>query len=335
VQSLNTQANRLRYCYLHTLGCEHTFEFRRQELRVLSEHKRDISDDDVVQDVLESVRDGGWVLEYLRAAQIGVVLADTVFVHGAITQSNIGVVPTLAVKYRDAGGDLANVPCYSLTNQGVRVWLEHLNLFASQALDDFCARPLWNEERTSRGGECLMAWQSNPASANQTPITAGYMDRGELGTFSMAVVRYLQGSGVRRICVGHKPSGDCPLVLRVDKGIDVINADLTRTDPASPDGRGECAVGEVLIRYNAETKSSVAAVQGILPSGKSYAYNVASDIGGDEYVGKVTDDGFFVRALLKTDSYWLSRTKNRIAEYKECAQKDLTVSYWLAADGKL
>lgn len=331
VESLNTQANRLRYCYLHTLGCEQTFEFRRQELSLLGEHKHAITDEDIVQDVLDSIRPGGWVLEYLRVAQVGVVLGDTVFVHGAITQATVDVVPTLAVRYVDAHKDITKVPCYTLAAHDVRVWLNHLNTFASQALDEYCERPLWNPERTRRGGESLMAWQSSPASASQTPIVSGYMDRGELGTFSMSVVRFLQGSGIRRICVGHKPAGDCPLFLRVDKGIEVINADLTRTDPTSRDGRGDVAVGEVVIHFDENTHTSLTSVHGILPSGKRYAYR-----GDDPLVGQITDEGFFVRALLEGgESYWLTRTKNRVAEHKECGAQDIRAKCWLAVEGKL
>ena len=49
VEGVDSRAERLRYMYAHTLGCPHTFEFRRAELAVVQgRHEASVTDDEVV-----------------------------------------------------------------------------------------------------------------------------------------------------------------------------------------------------------------------------------------------------------------------------------------------
>ena len=82
-EALNTEINRLRYCYEETLGCADTFELRRRELAQLKQcQPEQVSERDVLDHVVASVRKGGIVHEYISHAVIAAVIGDTIFVHG-------------------------------------------------------------------------------------------------------------------------------------------------------------------------------------------------------------------------------------------------------------
>ena len=46
-----------------------------------------------------SIEPGGCVWEYLDNAQIGVVIGNTVYVHGGITADAIGFIPNMQMRY--------------------------------------------------------------------------------------------------------------------------------------------------------------------------------------------------------------------------------------------
>ena len=56
----------------------------------------------------------------------------------------------------------------------------------------------------------------------------------------------LQSQGIDRIVVGHKPVGDCPLIIREDN-FELIMADTSYSDSTKSDNRG-FAVFEILIK---------------------------------------------------------------------------------------
>merc|ERR1719476_320374 len=76
------------------LGCQNTtFNARKHELTLLNQRASDA-------DVLNSFRDSvdprsadPWMLNFIRMGSLGVVLGDTLFVHGGLYDRAIGVVP--------------------------------------------------------------------------------------------------------------------------------------------------------------------------------------------------------------------------------------------------
>ncbi len=50
--------NRLQWALKHTLGCPNTFEFRREELKIIL-NKTEVLDDEVVQSFVDSVKENG------------------------------------------------------------------------------------------------------------------------------------------------------------------------------------------------------------------------------------------------------------------------------------
>lgn len=72
------------------MGAPFAFECRREELVALG---RDHSDDAVAQSFLDLVTPGhpdSLLLQYLENAQMSVIIEDTIFVHGGISDSSLG-----------------------------------------------------------------------------------------------------------------------------------------------------------------------------------------------------------------------------------------------------
>ena len=103
----DTLPNRLRYILKCTMGCPLTFELRRAFIG-------DNADDDAVVDsFVSSMRPGGLMRGYIERAKLGLVIGDTVFVHGGISPDTLGWLPP---------------PFQPEAN--AREWIQQLNVFA-------------------------------------------------------------------------------------------------------------------------------------------------------------------------------------------------------------
>jgi hypothetical protein len=260
LEQLNTRVHRLQYMLLHTLGCPQTFEFRRQELSILSRRTScpdHIDNNQVVQSFLDEVQEGGSLLEYLHHAQVAAVIGNTLFVHGAVDVENMKFVPSHESKFENPKSKPApGKICHELQE-----WFEELNQYLKHGLDDYKKRPYWDETRMTRGGESLLALQNRPAMWGRSIISNCYGDGGCITTSHAMDIRndpkrvqqiadnnplafeevasdpmddtvasWLLEHGIQRVVVGHKPTGDCPAVL-------------------SADGRRNCVSGHFLFRY--------------------------------------------------------------------------------------
>eukprot|EP00937_MAST-01D_sp_MAST-1D-sp2_P002849 g2849.t1 len=199
------------------------------------------------------------VLEYIEAAELAAVVGNTLFVHGAVTERNMGFVPSDATRWADNGDNGAGGVC--LAHAGpVGTWVRALRGFRRRALAHWHRAPLWDAARRRRGGEALLAYAHRRAVANRSAMVASYVD--DNGVHAAAapprVAAWLRASGIERVVVGHKPVGDYPLVLRAaagpsarggagmpagtreEHGVEVIMADTSYSDPSADDNRG-CA----------------------------------------------------------------------------------------------
>lgn len=91
---------------LYNMGCPTTFEDRREELRQLkaqtfgtkmylflsgsSVEDLVISDAEVLESFRESLKEGGFMTQYVRRGQLGLILHDTLFIHGAVHLQSLG-----------------------------------------------------------------------------------------------------------------------------------------------------------------------------------------------------------------------------------------------------
>ncbi len=192
-------------------------------------------------------------------------LADTIFVHGAIDSRTMKFVPSLETKFEIPLSQYpfssSNTPSDGSIVESVHDWVESLNEFLKRGLADFDERPDWNEDRSSRGGESLLAIQCRPAMWGRSVVCNSYADGGVIATADAEQERkealrcarekldplvfegiasdvmdpipakWLLDHGIQRIVVGHKPTGDCPAVLSSKYvGVEIVAVDTSYAD---------------------------------------------------------------------------------------------------------
>jgi hypothetical protein len=240
VNEVNTRTERLLYMQRHTLGMPRSFEFRRREVAVLTGcDAGTVSDEDVVSSFVDDVCDpNGALRQYLENACVAVTLGNTLFVHGAVDDRTAGIVPAPSTRFELPVSEPPHRTCDTVSE-----WVVELNRLLCDGLDDFARRPWWDDSRTTRGGEALMALQNREATAGRTVVSncygdggvittddalerrrkalAGFAEDGDYRRFAgvcsnpadKSVNAWLVRGGVHRVVVGHKPTGDCPAVL--------------------------------------------------------------------------------------------------------------------------
>lgn len=375
VEQINTRVNRLHYLLKHTLGCPKTFEFRRQELEILQlgdsrqQHGKTITDDQVVNSFVDEA-DRGSLREYLDHAQVAAAIGNTLFVHGCVDASTIRFVPSRQSKFENPPSKPeAGMMCENFSD-----WVDELNAYLRDGLEDYERRPHWDKARTTRGGETLMALQNRPAMWGRTVVSNCYGDGGCITTHHAAAHRnnprrleeeetnplvfenvssdpcdqqvadWLLRHGVRRVVVGHKPTGDCPAVLSASyTGVEIVSADTSFSDTSAEDNRGEAvAVVEISGR---DIDHNHLTLLGSFKTGESYDCQFPTLVGtntsnvslslkakgvleekdhvGDSMLGRRLDDGgWWVKASTSTH-YQLCRGQGRRVEYKMIPTEEL------------
>lgn len=148
--TLNTKPNRLRWILDHTMGAAGDFERRRTELQQMrGSALGEVGDEAVVASYLESVADGGVMVELLRHAHLVVGVDETLFVHGGLMSASFSgnrdkFVTELPSQYTgpatlvDGSFELALgcVPGMSERVMDVKAWAEKLNGWFSRAVAD-------------------------------------------------------------------------------------------------------------------------------------------------------------------------------------------------------
>ena len=349
-EALDTRCERLRYYLKHTLGCPTTFEDRRGELGVLQgdggsssypEGKQlsvPISDDAVVDSFLADIGEGGALRGYLEHGSLACVLGNTIFVHGCLDSSNIKLVPSDSTRFH-----LPLAPQPMHTVEGVREWADAMNSYLQRGVQAHVQRPEWDAERQTRGCDMLLAAQNRCAMWGRCIISGAYADGGCITSPNAnatrerisaeaestgnpiiferttsdprdpVVAEWLLAAGVRRIVVGHKPSGDSPAVLSSSyTGVEVLSCDTSYADLANDKrtGRGK-AISWVRIEGESLDRNA-ATVSGCLADGRAHEATLATlssagqadDVPGDEpHVGTELEDGWWVKArLLNADA---------------------------------
>jgi hypothetical protein len=224
----------LRAIFAHTMGARDAFEHRRTEL--IAEGGPG-GDEDVVDSYLEDLSPGGPLRAYLAAAVLAHREDETLFLHGGVTAENLGVVPGRPQRA-----------------ERVDAWVSALNEFYTESMDAFvferCAAdgtPLWSE---------LIRYQAplRGTHANQTSVVyARPADQhGNPSLPPEPVIAALRASEIRRVVLGHTPSGDCPALLRDGAGFELVLADnsygrLEQGSRVTIDAGGVCLEGTTLL----------------------------------------------------------------------------------------
>jgi hypothetical protein len=201
----------LRWIFEHTMGAPRAFALRADELA--RERGAPPTDDEIVDSFLDDVAPGGPLRAYLRAAQLAWRAGRTLFVHGGLSKDSLGAVPGEPTPARPEDVD-------------VDAWVARLNAWYAGQLDAFEAgrpgddgHPAWAP---------LIAYQAPLPGTRVNPASVVYGrladEHNNLRLPGDDVQRALAAAGVRRVILGHTPSGDAPSILR-DRGFELVCAD--------------------------------------------------------------------------------------------------------------
>lgn len=193
------RAERLRWTLARTMGAPNAFAFRAQALAADGAPHDDAA---VVDSYLADLAPGGELREYLLGARLAYRAGATLFVHGGVTAENLGVVPG-----REPVG-------------GVDAWIAALGDFYGDELARFCA----GDEPAA-----LIAYQGPLPGTRANDASVIYArptdDVGNPRLPLPDVIARLAADGIARVVVGHTPSGDCPAVVRDERGFELVLAD--------------------------------------------------------------------------------------------------------------
>ncbi len=180
--------------FLSSLNAGKAFSLRQQELDKRSSHS--VTALDVAQSFIKDVEPGGLMFRYIQAAELGVIIQNTVFVHGAVNDENFLKMPS---------GKKA---------KSVQEWIQKLNLWKDEEFKNWAKNPesSLNLIRYSKDLDGL--------------IRARYSDKtGNSQIPSDEVIAKLQSDGIDRIVVGHTPNGQSPTILRENSNFEIVIAD--------------------------------------------------------------------------------------------------------------
>ena len=275
--------NRLKYILEYTMGSSGSFEKRRAELSILlNKSASSISDQDIVASFLNSVAphpvnvkttNDNYLLKYLQYGKIAYIFGEHIFVHGAINKNNMGYVPS--------GGKLI---------EDVHLWVAALNNWYHKELNEYMLNPECGGITKKRKGYKIIDY--SVPSDNRTVVYSDNLKNGNGNYINSKVIKYLNKSGIHSIISGHRPHGDCPLVLR-SKNLTAVSADTSYSDKGhmskwGVDNRGN-AVCEVLLYTNGDIQ-----IHGILCDNSKYNYIIEN---------KMVDNARNARNAKKTYKY--------------------------------
>lgn len=211
------RAQLLKWIFANTMGAADAFEHRRTELKA---EGRAADDEDVAQSYLDDLADGGDLARYLEACQLTWRAGATLFVHGGIAEEALTVVPGYEVT------DIARFDD--------EVWRQRLDAFYAQQMAAFRARAIEPDGKPAWEDAVLYQAPRKGMKLNPGSVVYGRMgdELNNPGLPSPATVDAVQRCGIRRVVVGHTPSGDSPSIVRATttrEPFEVIVADNSRS----------------------------------------------------------------------------------------------------------
>lgn len=302
----------LPWIFTHTMGAKDAFEHRRAEL---TQEGRDADDESIARSYLEDLAPDGDLSRYLSVCQLAHLEGDALFVHGAVTDENLGVVPG-----RDD------------TLPSTAAWVDALNAFYAT---DFAE---WRRSLDAPPALDTEAWAGRVLVDYQAPVPDTKLNQRSViygrptdllnapWLPSRAVVSRLRDEGVRRLFVGHTPSGDTPAVLR-DEGFTFVMADNSY-------GRVETGSRVLLTATSTSLRGETQLDDGS-------RVEVAFDVDDDALLGRYdVASGQLVKARLATGDYLLFRAlpENKVSQVAvspgALRERSLVAPYRPTGDGR-
>jgi hypothetical protein len=186
------------------MGAKEAFEHRRTEIG-------GVDDDAVAESYLADVSVGGPLTEYLGLCQLAFRSGPTLFVHGGLGEESLGAVPGAAAKARD-----------------LDAWAAALNGWYKGQIAAFVAGA--QEADGTPAWQPLIEYQTTLPGHRYNPRSVVYGrladEHNDPRLPPKEVLDGLRAAGVRRLVIGHTPSGDTPSILRDPaRGFELIDAD--------------------------------------------------------------------------------------------------------------
>jgi hypothetical protein len=317
--------NRLKYILEYTMGSSGSFEKRRVELAILlNKNAKLISDEDIVNSFLNSVSprpvnvknsNDNYLLKYLKYGKIAYIFGEHIFIHGAINKNNIGYVPSTQKE-----------PKKHKIIDDVKLWVSGLNNWFHKELNEYILDPENGGITKKRKGYKIIDY--SVPSNNRTVVYSDNLKNGNGQYINTKVIKYLNKDGISSIISGHRPHGDCPLVLR-SKNLTAVSADISYSDRGhiskwGIDNRGS-AVCEVLLYINGDIQ-----VHGILSDKSKYNYiiknkgskDTSNSSKYDKYIGIQLKNNYWVKNVKKS-KYLISYAKGFELDEKWISIKEL------------
>lgn len=193
-----TRAELLKWTLAQTMGAAKAFEHRATELR---ESRARFDDEAVVDSFLTDLAAGGDLRALLLSSSLGFRAGATLFVHGGVTAQNFLQLPN------------GQPPARSVDE-----WLARL--------DEFHRAELARFEAGQRPDGLIKYQSQGPDKLNQGSVVYARPtdEHGNPQLPERQVVERLLADGIRRVVVGHTPSGDCPAIVR-DGEFELVLAD--------------------------------------------------------------------------------------------------------------
>jgi hypothetical protein len=257
---INT-VSRLKYILDYTMGSYDSFDKRRKELSIILNKSPDsISDKDIISSFLNSVSphpvnikntNDNYILKYLKGGKIAYIFGEHIFIHGSVNKNNIGYIP-----------NNKNIV------DNVEKWVSGLNKWFQKDLKEYMANPEYGGISKRRKGYKIIDYAV--PSDNKSVVYSDNLKNGNGQYINSKVIKYLNKGGIHSIISGHRPHGDCPLVLR-SKKLTAVSADTSYSKKGHRskwgiDNRGN-AVSEVLLYLNGDIQ-----IHGILQDNRKYDY---------------------------------------------------------------
>jgi hypothetical protein len=314
--------NRLKYIIERTMDNNDGFEKRRNELSIiLKKNISKISDNDVISSFLNSVlpkpknaiqTNDNYMLKYLMQGQLIYIFGEHIFVHGAINEKNIGKIP----KNKN-------------TIEDINVWAKELNNWFHKELKEYMNNPKDGGITKKRKAHNIIDYVVPGDNNDISVVYANNLRNGNGVPINKKVIEQLNKYGIRNIITGHKPHGDCPLIIR-DRNLKAISADTSYSNinylknvkknnvnnvnnvNNIVDKRGK-AVSEVLLYSNGDVR-----IHGILADNSKYGYIIkknnestssgSSSASSASYIGLQLNNKYWVKNV-KKDKYLISYGK--------------------------
>eukprot|EP00929_Paragymnodinium_shiwhaense_P003487 TRINITY_DN104022_c0_g1_i1.p1 TRINITY_DN104022_c0_g1~~TRINITY_DN104022_c0_g1_i1.p1 ORF type:complete len:518 (-),score=78.16 TRINITY_DN104022_c0_g1_i1:52-1605(-) len=298
-----TRWTALQWLVEKTMGTATMLETRAAELKLLG---RAHDEEAILQSFIDLIDPQGseaWSLWYLRAAHIMLLIGDSVFVHGGITEEGLLLLP--AEDCRDGVRETQPPPLRLPRSTGIDIWAAELNAWKARQLRLYEAFPYFQrsegpqgQQHRWRGGVPLMM----PSLSGCHVMTSGYLKGGNCAEIEDAVAAYLAENGIQRVFSGHQPHGQSPGVIRcTSKRVVVFVADTSFSDVKADkscnpaDCRGH-AVSTVSVRSGSTT------VSGVLADGTAHGFVLRTNWDDDEesasFVGRMFSDGSWGKTVV-------------------------------------